>query len=80
MGQKNNVYECPQQFRTTHANFLMCKSLMQEGASYNTQHECIQAICAHQYNCRITNRWENTNTREAKECPLLNRLETKTES
>ena len=77
MVKNNNVYVCPNQFRTPHANFLMCKALMKEDAKYTNQHECIQAICAHQYNCRITNQWENTNTREAKECPLLNRLETK---
>ena len=74
MAINKNLYVCPQQYRSPNANFLMCKAQMKPNMQYITSSECATAMCAHQYMCRITNQWENMNTREAKECPLLHKL------
>lgn len=68
------IYVCPNQYRTGKANFLMCKALMKPNVKYDNPSVCTTAICAHQYMCRITNRWENTYGDEAKRCPLLHKL------
>jgi len=68
------IYVCPNQVRHPDANYLLCSALMKPNKQYKVPSDFATAMCAHQYMCRITNRWENTYGREAKECPLLHKL------
>ena len=59
-------WKCPQSLRKRPYEFLMCKAFMKDGADYNLKENAIQAICAHQYLCHRSNKYENT--KEAKAC------------
>lgn len=63
-------YHCPFAERKSCAGFLLCRNLYKDGVNYNIRENAMTVICAHQKQCMMTGRMENTD--EAKNCPIKN--------
>lgn len=63
-------YHCPFAERKPCAGFLLCRNLYQDGVNYNIRENAMTVICAHQKQCMMTGRMENSD--EAKTCALKN--------
>lgn len=61
-------YRCPYAERKPCAGFLLCKLLYQKDVSYNVRENAMTVICAHQKQCGVTGRMENTD--EARNCRM----------
>lgn len=61
-------YHCPFAERRSCAGFLLCRNLYKDGVNYNIRENAMTVICAHQKQCMMTGRMENSD--EAKNCPL----------
>lgn len=61
-------YHCPFAERKSCAGFLLCRWLYKDGVNYNIRENAMTVICAHQKQCMVTGRMENSE--EAKTCAL----------
>ncbi len=61
-------YHCPHSERKSCAGFLLCRKLYKDGVNYNIRENAMNVICAHQKQCMMTGRMENTD--EAKKCAI----------
>lgn len=61
-------YHCPFAERKSCAGFLLCRGLYKDGVNYNIRENAMTVICAHQKQCMVTGRMENSE--EAKTCAL----------
>ena len=62
-------FHCPYAERKPCAGFLLCRKLYQDGVNYGIRQNAMNVICAHQKQCMMTGRMENTE--EAKRCAII---------